>query len=54
MIKSKKQIKGIILITIGVLFFLINFINIPNINWRYVWPIILIIVGIDYYGNNSR
>jgi uncharacterized integral membrane protein len=46
--ENRKDIGGIILIILGVIFFLKNFINIPGIEikWNYIWPIILIIVGI--------
>ena len=47
--KNKKiSIWGIILILVGAVYFLKNFIDIPsiNINWSYIWPVLLIIWGV--------
>ncbi len=44
--KYNKHSGGIALITIGIVFFLKNFVNIIDINWDYIWPLILIVVGV--------
>ncbi len=40
------KLGAFILIGIGTFFFLSNFVNI-HINWNYVWPLILIVVGLN-------
>ncbi len=40
------KLGAFILIVIGCFFFLTNFINI-RINWNYIWPLILVAVGIS-------
>jgi len=40
------KLGAFILIGIGSFFFLANFINI-RINWNYIWPLILVAVGIN-------
>jgi len=48
--KNNKNLGGIILVVIGIIFFLKNFINIPiYINWSYVWPVIIIVIGARLY-----
>lgn len=39
---------GLVLIVLGGLFFLRNFIDIPafDVNWKYVWPLILVVIGV--------
>ena len=46
--KYKGCFWGIILVVLGVVFFLKNFIDIslPDINWSYIWPLILMAIGI--------
>ena len=46
--KCKGSFWGIILIALGSVFFLKNFVDIslPDINWSYIWPLILIVIGI--------
>ena len=39
------KIVGIVLVWVGVLFFLKNNTYIDAINWNTVWPVLLIIVG---------
>jgi hypothetical protein len=38
---------GLIILTIGIWFFLDQTLGIrlPRIDWRYVWPVILIVIG---------
>ena len=45
---KKINIGGVILIILGSIFFLKNFIDIPgiDINWPYIWPLILIFIGV--------
>ena len=45
---KKINIGGAVLIILGSIFFLNNFIDIPgiNINWSYIWPLILIFIGV--------
>jgi len=44
---KKISIVGVLLIIIGAIFFLKNFIDIPiNIEWKYIWPIIVIALGV--------
>jgi membrane-bound ClpP family serine protease len=45
--QNKQQLLGIVLITIGSIFLLRNFIDVPflSILWKYFWPIALIVIG---------
>ncbi len=46
------SIGGVILILLGITFFLENFIDI-DINWNYVWPLIMIAVGVNMILNKK-
>ncbi len=50
--QRNKIFSGIILITVGVLFLLDEFI--PKIYFRNIWPVILIVIGIMLIFNNYR
>ncbi|NLM25219.1 MAG: PspC domain-containing protein [Firmicutes bacterium] len=50
--RPPRQTLGIILILVGLVFLLNNFI--PSIPWRLVWPIALIILGLFYIYNERR
>jgi len=42
--KNSKQILGVIMIVVGVLFLLANF-NMPVIKWSLLWPVFLLLLG---------
>lgn len=45
---KNKKVGAWILIVVGGIFFLKNFVSIDilaNINWNYIWPLILIFLG---------
>lgn len=44
---KKNFVTGIVLVALGLFFFLNNFFEF-DINFRYVWPLILIAVGIYF------
>ncbi len=46
---NKKNSLGIVLIVIGAVFFLKNFVNISFFSniWNYLWPIALIVIGMQ-------
>ena len=47
--KNNLPVGGVILIVIGAYFFLNNFIDFDffrSINWEYIWPLILVFIGV--------
>ncbi len=52
---KKRNFWGIALIALGIVFFLGNFVDLPGItiNWKYIWPLILVVVGLGLLANKK-